>query len=223
MSGIVGHCGLLLGTALSGLAAWDAATKGGALTLSNDDLTVERTTGSNGDGNGAVATGKAISSGKFYAEVSLDAYNPHGITGSGSSPGIAVLPTSVLGDMVASSTLVVWGSFNTSKTARFARNGSIGYGVSGSASGTAISVGNRWCVAVDVSSKTVWFGRNGTWVSGDPGAGTGGYVVSGFDAPLVLAVACYNTTTAGDKVTLRATTGSLAYSIPSGFSAYADA
>lgn len=81
------------------------------------------------------------------------------------------------------------------------------------------AIGDVAMVAVDLVNGNIWFGRNGVWFAGDPGAGTSPQatfvpVAVGFVVPCV---SCYNT---DGQYTLRTLHSSLAHTPPDGFIAW---
>jgi hypothetical protein len=133
--------------------------------LSNDNLTVTVTQSVAGQRYGSF--GKA--EGKYYWEVSIDSgansvTAPRcGILRRGISPDTQAFISSQTGACFA----VVrpkadWDlyEFSTSATAT---------GV-----GSQLSVGDRMIFALDIDARKFWFGQNGSWLNGDPEAGTGG-------------------------------------------------
>lgn len=82
---------------------------------------------------------------------------------------------------------------------------------------TAFTTGAVIMVAVNFTSKRIWFGRNGTWLnSGDPVAGTNPAATFTTTNALFPVVQVYGSTV----VTARFAAGDLSYPLPSGYSVW---
>lgn len=82
-----------------------------------------------------------------------------------------------------------------------------------------IATGDTLMMAADRAANLVWFGRNGTWLNGDPGAGTGGLACN-LDRKFFGAGVLITNVTPVRKITGRFTTASQLYAAPTGFTTY---
>ena len=182
-------------------AAWDAATKGANITLSNSDLTAQSSDIANdgtADGNVRCTLGK--SSGKWYAEITVDAVSTAGGNGA---PFVGVA------DSVFTTSTSTIGSSADSSQGRFANS----LGGSGNVGG--FTVGDVICVAYDADSRKVWLRKNsGAWAGGgNPAAGTTPHkTLSGTGALYVFAQQSY-----ASRVTVNFGGAAFAYTPPVGF------
>ena len=100
-----------------------------------------------------------------------------------------------------------------------------GYTVSGSVvtSGTyQFARGDRIGIAFDVTTKNVWFSRNGSWLSGDPALGTSPTSTMSGSAPFYFVTSNYSFGTPAGSYpnTIYPNSAAMLYSPPTGFSRY---
>jgi SPRY domain len=151
----------LIGDYATQLVTWNPADKGADIVLSGGNLSV---TGSGGVTNAVRAT-LARSTGKFFFEFTL--------TNPGSSSGAAVIG-------FANAAASIAAQIGTSDaSAGLVSEGAVAFGATGSASFTiANAISQTWVagdvvqVAIDLTAGKIWFGRNGTYLTGSPSAGT---------------------------------------------------
>lgn len=185
---------------LSGAAAfstWNPANVTTGATLSNGNLTL--TNGAGSGNRGALGTG-GRSSGKLYLEMHCDM----GATGS---MGLVDATHINTGTTITASEGVIYNS-----------GGAFRWGAGLSATGfTTYSTGNYVGLAIDIPNHLFWASVNGTYVTGNPAAGTGGRDYgAGLGALFPFAVG-FNT-----NVTTTLNVGATAFNTapPSGFSAW---
>lgn len=149
--------------------SWELSTKSGSGTVTDSDQLVAFDGTDLGAGSVAAIRSKAALTGKVYCEFELvsqssnNNYHCFGVAKTSYTAGITN-PNQ-------------WHMFSRHPNA----SGGCGLNVSGyytSGSGTSSSsynhqVGDRIGIAVDVDAGKIWYRINGTWVAGDPGAGTG--------------------------------------------------
>jgi hypothetical protein len=182
-------------------ATWNSADKDSEVTLSNGDRTLSSASLSWADARGTV--GKA--SGKWYYEATLD-------TAGGDNYRYAV------GVGTASAALNIQAG-NDSGGWAWRGNARKYHGGSYSSYGTAASPNDVVMVALDLDNGEVYFGRQGTWFdSSNPASGTNpAYTgLSGTLYPLAGPLGSGVTYT----LTANFDPADMAYSIPSGFSAW---
>lgn len=147
------------GPGSAALASFDPADIAATVTLADSDKTVQKTA-DNFFGARSIET---FSTGKYYFE--------------------GVGPTVVSGNIMLG---VAPDSFDASTT--LVSNGAVTYygqspgyiwyaGAKASGYGAVVST-DIMMIAVDVDNELMWIGRNGTWLNGDPAAGTGGFDLS---------------------------------------------
>lgn len=143
-------------------AVWNPADKDARLVLSNNNKTVARNA-TTGGSNPIVRGLNPKSSGKWWIEYTVTAAD---LTAKNLGFGLATAAfTTYFGDGATNYGLYTSGSA--------AYNGSFP-----SVTGT-LAVGDRIAFAVDFSLAKAWISRNGTWLNGDPVAGTSGQSVNG--------------------------------------------
>jgi hypothetical protein len=147
------------------LATWNPTDKEASITLSNGDLTASATSSQI-----AVRATTGETSGHWYWEVTADSVNGS----SYASVGVLTMTGSLdfgLGNSVAPG-------------AGYGASGSFTSSNGNSASGCGFTSGSVVGVALDLSSRVIYFSVNGVWQGGgDPDAGTGGLPLgSGSDA-----------------------------------------
>lgn len=189
----------------------DAANAG--LTLSNNNLSVFQPS--------VAAAWRTIrgtnpkSSGKWYFEIKKTIAGPGN---DASMIGVANISTTVPGNLLGGSFYSAGGgeTFNIGAAGGFTA-------VSGATLPAGFPpVGLVYGLAIDFDAQKIWLSQNGGWVSGDPAAGTNpvfGIVLS-TTGPLFPAMSLQ--TSAGGTWVLQATSTSLSYAPPSGFSAWDD-
>ena len=161
--------------------------------------------------NGVSATWKSgvasmgVTSGKYYFEYTITAVSNSsnfylGVAGS-TYNGFA----SYLG-RTADSWAFQWNGASSVKT-----NNDTSTTVSTAGS---ISVNNVIQVAIDLGTGSIWWGRNDTWVQGDPSAGTGASFTN-LTGTILPAFAVYSN--GGDKIAANFGQRPFAYTPPSGF------
>lgn len=170
---------------------FDPAASNPGLTYSSGNVTVQMATGLTGAR--MARTTRAIVSGKRYFEVRVNNVGTNsgaGIAGTGANL------SSYLGDGNDSAGI-------TTQNAQYYPTNS-GTGLGGA------SNGHVFMVAVDMTTRRAWYGRNGIW-NGNPAAGTGGFSIP-FSGDVYPAVSL--TTGASWSVQMSSTS----YTPPSGFS-----
>jgi hypothetical protein len=145
----------------------------------------------------------ARSSGKYYFEVRM--------VGSGAGDTMIGVATSALGTSnYPGSSSTSWGFYQLNGN-KYHNGSGASYGTGWSTAGEVIGV------AVDFTAGKIWFSKNGTFqASGNPAAGTGEAFTS-VAGTLFPALAAYDN---GRKFEGRFKASELAYSPPSGFSAW---
>jgi hypothetical protein len=182
--------------------AWGA--KGTDITLSNGNLnaTVAFV------GFEGVRTVQGRTSGKYYFELLVLATSSGGglfialmddTTASGASMNALAIPNIIAVREDTAETV----------SGTFSRSAAVGLG------GT-LAISDVLQCAADITNKKVWFGKNNTWISGDPSAGTGEYGV--WSSAYTIHAAAVLATQA--SVRLRATAASQTYAPPTGFAAW---
>jgi hypothetical protein len=186
---------------------WDP-TNLGLATLSNGDLTATAT-GAQADKFGNVLSTIAFSSGKYYCEVVMN-------TVATFTPSVGFSQYRALGPLsdteIGESTGQVALRSNGSRYA----NGSVTTSFT-----TGLTSGAVVMLAVDVATRRVWIGTNGTWRgsgSPDPAAGTSWAATLGGSGDIYVGASSGRQSFAG-VVTARFKASEFSYSIPSGFSA----
>lgn len=98
-------------------------------------------------------------------------------------------------------------------------NGGLSYfaGAYGGVGGATYGAGDVIGVAIDFANRRAWWSKNGTFMAGNPGAGTGMMVTYASGLGTIFAAL---QTTSGGSLTARFAASDLAYAVPSGFSAY---
>lgn len=202
MTGVVGHRGFLLKLA-GGIVgqAWNGSDKDANLSLDSTALIVTR--GAAADAYKSVRALQSIS-GKLYWEV--------------------VITTEATG------TFQIMGAMTSADSlASYVGNGAHGWGYSQDgglynnaaqiiAAGTlpTSTQGDTLMFALDSATGKLWVGKNGTWMqSGNPGAGTGQQATT--TGTLFPAVSLYRS---GYVNTAHFTSGTMTYTVPSGFSTF---
>lgn len=111
--------------------------------------------------------------------------------------------------------------YNTTNSFSWSNDGFIYYnGTNPAGFPGSYTTGDRLCWAINVTTGKAWWRKNnGSWQSGDPAAGTGGYTIP-ISGPFYAAVGMYSDAGSTIQVTLCALASSWSYSAPSGFSAY---
>lgn len=203
MSGLVGHCGLLLKkTSVVVGQAWNSADMSANLSLDGTALVVTR--GAAADAYSGVRAIQSIS-GKLYWEVVLN---------NTTAPGQHIV--GVMGSSHTLSSYVGngangWG-YAQSEGALY-NNASQPIAPGGLPTATA---GDVIMFALDSATGKFWVGKNGTWMqSGNPGAGTGQQATT--TGTLFPGAAMYHS---GMQETAHFTTGTTTYTVPSGFSTF---
>lgn len=127
--------------------------------------------------------------------------------------GGSVYMVGIAGDLASNATIV-----GDPESAGYRQGGYIDIDdVRVNASAGAYVAGDTIQVAYDLDAMKIWFGKNGTWVSGDPATDTGGYDLSVLDSiTFAPAVTSYFNTVLGVCNFLEA---DLQYTLPTGFSA----
>lgn len=145
-----------------GNVQFDPAQKHSAITLSAGNLIA---TGNAGSG-GHVKSLTAHATGKRYLEIELVAWSAVG-SGTVGMIGLVTALTSLV-------TIIGGGAGGTAIWSQMSGNLLQTYfeGASTTAGTPAASNGATIMMAWDADAGSVWFGVNGTWISGDPAAGT---------------------------------------------------
>lgn len=178
-----------------GSVTWSPTDKSSTITLSNLNMTGQRTSGS-GD---VICRANTASSGKAYFEVRLDF-----------SVGSTIIGVSNSGQSTAA-----WLGLNLG-TAGYASGGNTYNNGSALGFGASLATGDIVGVAIDTTTRTVWFSKNGVWQSGNPNTNTGGTVLGG-SLPIIPA---FSVNSNSSILTARFQAGTFSYSIPTGFSAF---
>jgi|GEM_PF-5741339 len=153
---------------------------------------------------------------KWYAEVEVVTGGHIGGSDSTVNIGVTAIPADASltsGGAFLGSVDDTWGYIATGDTRHDSTN---------TATGTLFDAGDIVMIAVDETAGLIWWGVNGTWVSGgDPAAGTGAQY-SGL--PDVMRVACSLRERSGEDGSVRIHTSSATqeYSAPDGFMPYGD-
>jgi hypothetical protein len=169
---------------------WNPADKAADIVLTNGNLTAGSTSGSFESVRGTTSK----SSGKWYFEMGI----------------VNTVNSWAAGVASATANISTYLGSDTQAFVRF-YNGDVYNNNSVLASQTP-SFGSLM-VAVDLDADKIWFGQNGVW-AGDPAAGTGGLAMT------LGTVFPGGTMKQGDTLTLCTTTGSLAYTVPTGFTVW---
>lgn len=151
-----------LGTGSTGSTTFDPSRKGNQAVLSGGNKVLTANTGNSG-----AALTPAITSGKVYAEFTVNTFVTAVSFGIINSSGTADLNS---GSFIGAS-VNGWGhlTLGTSPTKR--HSGGSG---NGTAYGVAIGTGGIVSIAFDYTNGNLYIGLNGTWMaSSDPVAGTG--------------------------------------------------
>ena len=190
---------MLLGGGVAATSTFNPADKNASLTLSTNNLTVTDAGATNGSAHVVRGT-VSRSAGKRYFESKNNVGN-YGDDRVGIAKPAASL-SAYLGLVAASAAMSSTGEADIGGAAK---------------AGTAFTTGDVVMVAVDLTNGLIYFGVNGTWVSGQsPVAGTGGYSITAGAAyfPAV------QTDTPTDKFTLNTGGSAFAYPMPTGFTAW---
>lgn len=181
--------------------------KSSVITLSNGNLSASKT----GSQWAVARATKSRATGKYYFEIENTVDANDGSAGYGMA-GVAYgdqgLDTTWLGNGTLSAGL----RFGDVVTRNLFRNGPDQVSV------PRCLQGQRCMVAVDFSTRSVWWGVNGTWI-GDPAAGTGASWNFAVNRALYPAIAVYG---GAQVVTGKFSAASFAHAIPAGFSAWED-
>lgn len=143
-------------------ATWDPSNHGTNVALSDGNLTASGTGGSDFTGPNSVRATLSISSGKWYFEVTTT-YATH------SGPGFCNGSFDPEGStwLGGDSHSLLW------------RNNGIVYCGLGNKGASSFANGDVLQLAIDMDSRKLWIGKNGTWLeSGDPAAGTNPFMTS---------------------------------------------
>lgn len=201
---------------------WEGAYAGyaGVRSISNSDSVVTFTNFADSSNHYGDRTKVAVS-GKVYAEFEL-------LSQSDNSPWHAV------GLIVESATSPAQSSSGSYAMTSRSPNTNTGCGISflhgyrtdginNDAPAYAWGVGDRIGVAVDTATGKVWYRKNGTWISGDPAAGTGEthVLAAGTYRFAWLNYRCNGVGTLTTGLRIYASAALQTGSMPSGFSAYA--
>lgn len=172
---------------------WNPSDIGANLTLSNNNLTVEKTSG----GWTAVRSTEFKAQGKWYWEITIDvAASADTMIGIGTSSELLTYP----GDTVEG-----YGYYGT---------GGQKYHSGPAAYGAAYTANDVIGVALDMDNGKIWWSKNGVWqASGNPATGIN-EAYSSIVGNFYTMVGLY---TSGNKVTANFGTTSFVYSPPSGF------
>ena len=182
-------------------ATWNPADKGGNLTLSNGNLTVENNT--NGWNSVRATLGKTT--GKWYWELTQD---------SGASDATCGLPA-IMDDGADITNYAGFSAKSAGAQVGNTYNGLVN-GVTGNHTGAvgAMGAGTVFGFAMDVDAGKIWISKNGTWVNGDP---TGAHVW-GIGADTWFPAFSGNST-AGFVWTANFGATPFVYTVPTGFNA----
>lgn len=178
-------------------ATWNPSDKGAAVTLTSGDLDAAKSSGVSFQ---LVRATIGQSSGKHYFEVNAD-------NDASSEMMIGIAKATLSVSSYPGADADGWA---------YKVNGGLLYNAGSTASGTTYTTGNKVMVALDLGAGKLWFGKNGTWLSGgDPAAGTGQQFssISGTLFP------CAGLFGFGDSFTANFGATALTYTPPSGFNA----
>jgi hypothetical protein len=183
---------------------WNSADKAANITLTNGDLTAE-TSSSAGWGDSVRAT-LGRSSGKYYYEIYLET------TSTANLHGGFALASASNATYYGAAAQNSYSCYHFSSSIRVFFNGGF-TDYSTTASGTTYTMN----FAVDFSTNSLWVGVNGDWAgTGDPATGTS--ATKTIAAGTYYPGACFYIS--GQYATFRGLASSMAYTIPSGFSAW---
>jgi len=182
---------------------WDSATMtAGAFTLTNSNLTAERTTADSGAGR-MIVSSRRHSAGAWYCEITVN-----NIGDGGADFGIGVSQTGSPNEIPGANS-VTWG---------YRPNGNKYFNGGNAAYGDTYTTNDVIMVAFNANTGKIWFGKNGTWqASGDPGAGSN-EAYSGLSGSLGAAFGGRYSGGAQAKVTANFGASAFSYTVPSGFS-----
>ena len=183
------------------------------ITLENDELTV--TTSGNTSGEALARTLGSKTTGKWYFELSIEAYSS-----AGYSVGWVNGGHELDGYMVGEDSSAYGVGFDCDSGDTHDNGTNYSY------SSDTANDGDYVMVAADLDDGKFWFGINGVWLeSGDPANGTNPAVYN-FDlggSAAYPAVTCNNTTSLGTcQATILTNTGAFLGTVPSGFSPLSD-
>jgi len=186
-----------------GAVEYNTTNEVGTWTFTDSDTTAEFVY--SGVGTASVVTTNAYSTGKRYIEF---LWQDVGSYGSGVRDDVGITQSNP-----------PTGGASVADGAAYRRSGNIYDNNSSTASVTAVSAGDVIGVAVDFDNAKVWFSLNGSWVSGDPSAGTSPSIST-------LSAGSYyagNTMESGgvQKVTIRTLTADFTGTKPTGFKSWA--
>ena len=177
---------------------WNPSDKGANITLSNGNLDATGATAFH-----SVRATTSRSSGKKYFEILLVAADASG---------------SIIGAMDGSGTLTTY--VGNSANGFGHQNNGTDYVTGDTLSNdpaTTYTTNDVVNIAIDFGAGSAWLGKNGSWVTGDPAAGTSPWVtgISGAYFPT------YSTANASNAGRLRTKNAQFTGSVPSGFTSWA--
>lgn len=197
---------LIAGGIVVPAVTFDPVNKGSDATLSNGNLTaVFLSTG--GNGTGAHSTTSYTASGKHYCEFHIDS-----VDGLNHSPQIGLVQPTAFGgpswDPPGANT-GSGGGWMVNQGGTLGQRGGFAGTVAGFTTGDVIQV------AADFGNQLLWFGKNNTWYSGNPSAGTGAlFSMNG----LTYAAGAGGPGGSSNGVTAHFSLASFTYTPPTGFS-----
>lgn len=158
MSGIVGHCGLLMGENLAPPDVfWNPSDSSGTFSFSNGNKTFSVS----GSGAKSIRSNVARSSGKWYYEAVIGG----GSNLDATTPGIGIANGSVVLSSISSS-LIVSGIYGV-----HGNGNKVAGGAGSSAYGSSLAF-STVMIALDLDNGRFFAGKAGSWFgSGDPAAG----------------------------------------------------
>lgn len=193
----------LAASAAGGTSTWDPTKRSTNVALSSGDRMAEMASLT-----GTVLSTNGFTTSKRYFEVYVDLY----ASGAGGFPLVGIArsggSTDLDSDLGQDAGEYGWAYNGNSYFA----------GAFGGVTGLTFTTGDTVKVAVDFATRRVWWGVNGSWVgSGNPAAGTGQQVTFATGLGTIYAAVSGRS---GNRLQSRLNAGELAYSPPSGFSAW---
>lgn len=185
--------------ATPGFSNFNPLDKSANITLSNNNLTA---TASGAVGLVRGTKAQQFATGKFYFEVTMNVVDSSSTQYSG--VGVANASASLTSFLGADANAVALVAPAAAGRYYGQTNATQGF-----TTGTIATAGDIIMVACDTSASAwLYFGVNGTWVSGNPSTGTGAYY--SFNAPYFPAVSCAN----GAQFTINVGKTAFAYALP---------
>lgn len=189
-----------------------AATTPGGTTLSSGNRTLNWAVA--GSANTIAFRSATALSGKVYCEfacVTAPATMTHGF-------GVQVTPPGSIFNPATNGGVMASGNGGCGLPSAYYQNGA-----SRTSSGSyAFATGDRIGIAFDVTSRKLWFSKNGTWISGDPATDTSPTMTLAGGTVFYFTVGAYSCSIASGtyQYEIYPSAASQNYAAPSGFSTY---